>query len=694
VSIVIPDRDAADMLAAALASVDVALQPIDEPKQVIVVANGAPESAYADIRAAFAHVEFVHSDLPLGFGTAIARGLARARHDWVYLMNNDMTLDRAALFEVASQRSRDVFSVSSQIFQRSADGRREETGFTDWYVDRDGVHVFHAVLGDSKLARPHLAGSGGATLFRKTPLVRYVRESRCYDPFYWEDIEWGLRAWLDGYSVLMQPASHAFHRHRATTVRFYPIEEIDRVIARNRVLFDARNRATAFGADWLMNRVCDLDYRTQREMAAARVALETFRRRRRAVRSSPSPPRLADPNDVAVELAPASFSYRLRPFESKSTTKRSRLLLATPFAVYPPRHGGARRIAGLLAHLRQDYDVILVSDEAALYDGRSLAEFDQLCAVHLVWRVEDAREKPSEALERRMESHCHKALWDTVRSALSRYGPGLVQIEYAELAGLVRLRRPGERWVLDLHDAIDNDDFTSLKIAHRFEQEVLCAYDAVTVCSEEDRAIVSHANTVCVPNASSIEIGNYRPSDSSQLLFMGPFRYEPNLEGARRFLHDAFPKIRSAISHARIAVLGGDGAHTRVRNDPAFMQPGVEVFDHRDDVAAFLDASALTINPQTDIRGSSIKVIESLTAGRACVSTIDGARGFRDAELAGLVLADDIASMADPIIALLRDASLRHRIEAPDASLLARYQWAHSAQLQRTLYDSLLARTS
>jgi hypothetical protein len=175
---------------------------------------------------------------------------------------------------------------------------------------------------------------------------------------------------------------------------------------------------------------------------------------------------------------------------------------------------------------------------------------------------------------------------------------------------------------------------------------------------------------------------------------MGPFRYEPNLDAARRFLRDAFPKIRSAIPDARIAVLGGDGAHARVRSDPAFTQSGVEVFDHRDDVAAFLDASALTINPQTDIRGSSIKVIESLTAGRACVSTVDGARGFRDPELAGLVLADDIASMVDPIIALLCDAALRHRTEAPDASRLARYQWAHSAQLQRTLYDSLLARAS
>ena len=124
------------------------------------------------------------------------------------------------------------------------------------------------------------------------------------------------------------------------------------------------------------------------------------------------------------------------------------------------------------------------------------------------------------------------------------------------------------------------------------------------------------------------------------------------------------------------------------------MQPGVDIFDHRDDVAAFLDASALTINPQSDIRGSSIKVIESLTARRVCVSTVDGARGFRDAGLAGLVLADDIESMAEPIIALLRDPALRHRLEAPDPARLARYQWSHSAQLLRELYTSLLGSRS
>jgi GT2 family glycosyltransferase/glycosyltransferase involved in cell wall biosynthesis len=693
VSIVIPDRDAPDLLATALASLQRALESIDEPTQIVVVANGAAESRYTAVRASFPNIEIVHEAEPLGFGAAVLRGLEQARHDWVFLMNNDMTLDSAALTELTVKRDDRVFSLSSQIFQQSADGRREETGFTDWYIDRDGIHVFHAPIGDSAQTVSHLAGSGGATLFRTEPLVRYVRESSCYDPFYWEDIEWGVRAWRDGYQVLFCPGSHAFHRHRATTARFYSNAEIDRIVARNRVLFDARNRATSFGVDWLMERVCDLAYETQREMSRPHVAEETFARRRKARAEIPAPaPQLSAPERAAVELAPASFSYRLRPFEATAANARPRLLLVSPFAVYPPRHGGARRIAGLLAHLRNDFDVILVSDEVTLYDGRSFAGFNDLCAAHLVWRVEDERVESSVPLLERIESHCHAALRDTVQAALARYRPALVQLEYAELAGLVRLRGERERWILGLHDAVDAGDFSSAEAARRFEREVLDAFDAVTVCSEEDRTAMAPRNVTCIPNASSIALGGYRPSETAQLLFMGPFRYAPNLDGARRFVRDVFPRIKSAIREARVVVLGGDGARERVRDDPAFAQAGVEVFDHRDDVAAFLDASALTVNPQLDIRGSSIKVIESLTAGRVCVSTVDGARGFREAGLAGLVLVDDIAGMADPIVALLRDTAERHRIERPDATRLMRYQWSHSAALQRDLYTALVER--
>jgi hypothetical protein len=202
--------------------------------------------------------------------------------------------------------------------------------------------------------------------FAKTPLVRYVRESRCYDPFYWEDIEWGACA----------PGSMGIRCSAAGLARVPSASRDDRALLSHRgdrpchrapiaCFSTARNRATAFGADWLMeSRLRSRLPNATRDGCGASRA-RNVRRRRRAVRSSPSPPRLAVSERCAVELARLRSVIGYGRSNRKSITKRSRLLLATPFAVYPPRHGGARRIAGLLAHLRQDYDVILVSDEAA-----------------------------------------------------------------------------------------------------------------------------------------------------------------------------------------------------------------------------------------------------------------------------------------------------------------------------------------
>ena len=120
-------------------------------------------------------------------------------------MNNDMTLEREALSELLCLRDNDVFALACQIFQQSADGRREETGLTDWYVNAAGVQIFHADPGTDVRVREHLCASGGAALFRTAPLRRYVRESRCYDPFYWEDVEWSVRAQRDGMRVLFCP---------------------------------------------------------------------------------------------------------------------------------------------------------------------------------------------------------------------------------------------------------------------------------------------------------------------------------------------------------------------------------------------------------------------------------------------------------------------------------------------------------
>ncbi len=688
ISVVIPDRSAPDLLLQALDSLHVALTRVDEPAQLIVVINGAPLADYQHIFSKYPGVEVVHSRAALGFSAAICKGLRRARFDWTFLMNNDMTLDATALRELCARRAPDVFAISSQIFQRSADQRREETGFTDWYVDASGVRIFHADPGSSGDVREHLCASGGAALFRTAPLKKYARGSRCYDPFYWEDVEWGVRAQQEGLRVLFCPRSHVWHRHRATTARFYVLPEIDRIVERNRVLFDARNAVTDRGAEWLMTRVCDLSYESQRSLARFRIAARVFGRRCSARRRSQLhlPPPLPRPNRRVVELAP-SYSFHLRK-TATAPSGRPRLLVVTPFCVFPPRHGGARRVHAMLRELRRDFDIVLLSDEASLYDARSFPYFDGLYAVHFVQRPKEERTAAVEDLQQRIRSHCHDVLGAAVQDALARYQPDLVQIEHVELAELSRHRKAGQRWVLALHDAFDAGDFKALDAASSLGEHVRRTFDAVTVCSVEDERMIDHPRTACIPNGAWIS-PCYAPSKGSQLLFTGPFRYSQNLDGIRDFLRTAYPAIKAHVPSASVLILGGEGAPARTCGDPIFEQPGVSVVGHRDDVDELLGLSALTLNPLSGIRGSSIKLIESLAAGRVCVSTKDGARGFLNAGLAGLIVANDAGDMAAPIIELLRNEECRRRLERPDGVALQAHTWSRSADELRKLYRDI-----
>src|SRR6202040_3513888 len=124
----------------------------------------------------------------------------------------------------------------------------------------------------------------------------------------------------------------------------------------------------------------------------------------------------------------------------------------------------------------------------AIYDARSFAYCDGLHAVHLVQRPRDVNGSSAADLGQRLRSHCHLSLVDAVEAALQRYRPDLVQIEHVELASLSRLRLPSKRWILGLHDAFSTADFNDRTEGHRLQESVMQSYDAVTVCSAEDRS--------------------------------------------------------------------------------------------------------------------------------------------------------------------------------------------------------------
>lgn len=676
ISVLVPERGTPALLAVTIAAARAALADIDEPSQVLVVVNGAPASDYAVLAQQFPEVEWRFHAQALGFNGAIAEGLAHVRHDWVYLLNSDMRLAPDALRELLPYRLAHVFAITSQIFFEDATRRREETGWSDYHYGSELPCVYELEPEASPLARGNLYPGGGSSLFRRDVLARYVRETAVYSPFYWEDADWGVRAWCEGYEVLFCPRSHAWHGHRGTIGRLHDAATIDRIVRRNALQFDLRQGWTAQPPRELLGRIAREPLRTRRELGRPAVAWNAFRSR---VRARAAARRGLRYNGIATD------HYHAPP---RPASDRPRVLLVSPFALFPPAHGGARRVTELLTRLSPDVDFILLGDERSLYDARAEPWLPHCTSVHLVEGRGDRKGEAPLPIESRIARHAHARLAAELRRLVAVHQPDLVQVEFMELAGLVQARGARERWLLALHDVYLDGGATDA-----MQRNWIARYDAVATCSAEDAALLQPIASTLIPNGAVDRRAASGPSPATRgLLFMGPFRYAPNREGIVAFLEQAWPRVRARFPDATLTVLGGADA-APASAEGRFTQPGVRLVTEFVDPAPHLAACALTINPQTGIRGSALKLVESLLAGRACVSTREGARGFGDDALSGLVQAESVAAMAEPIIALLADDARRRALERADGDRLLAYTWDGSAARQLALYRELGGRS-
>jgi radical SAM protein with 4Fe4S-binding SPASM domain len=252
-SILIPERDNVEELSASLASVYDAVAHWTEPVEVIVVVNGSPSSNYDSLAASYPAIRWQFHDRPLGFSRAIDAGLRAVEFDWVYLLNSDAVLEPGALEALSRHRDARCFAVASQIVLKDRTRFRDETNWTTLFVE-DGLATIHDLIPRSGMPAEGFYAGGGAALFQ-TRLLRSFLVASVYEPFYWEDVEWGWRARKSGYRVLFCPVSVAHHSQRSTIARHYSSEEIEAVVERNRLLFQLRNFTKASSVERVIEEI-------------------------------------------------------------------------------------------------------------------------------------------------------------------------------------------------------------------------------------------------------------------------------------------------------------------------------------------------------------------------------------------------------------------------------------------------------
>jgi O-antigen biosynthesis protein len=144
--------------------------------------------------------------------------------------------------------------------------------------------------------------------------------------------------------------------------------------------------------------------------------------------------------------------------------------------------------------------------------------------------------------------------------------------------------------------------------------------------------------------------------ESKELVFIGGFKWEPNIDGIQWFVKEIWGSIRSRIPEAVITVIGSNPTEEILELGKTL---GVNVVGYVPDTNPYLKRAAISIAPLRYGGGMKGKVNEAMSIGLPVVTTSVGAQGLNAISGKHLLIADEPLEFAEAVISLLESSSYR-----------------------------------
>ena len=184
--------------------------------RIVVVDNGSTDGTAETIKARFPNVEVVVNERNLGYPGGCNVGLRYALEqgaEYIFAINNDVSVDPAILDELMRETAPDVGILTPKIYFAgdpkriwSVGGRRNRLTLE---MNHRGDHELDQGQWDQVLERDYLIGC--AHLFSRSLLEEIGLLDAGYF-LYYDDLDICIRAQQAGYRLLMAPQAHMWHK--------------------------------------------------------------------------------------------------------------------------------------------------------------------------------------------------------------------------------------------------------------------------------------------------------------------------------------------------------------------------------------------------------------------------------------------------------------------------------------------------
>ncbi len=199
-----------------------------------------------------------------------------------------------------------------------------------------------------------------------------------------------------------------------------------------------------------------------------------------------------------------------------------------------------------------------------------------------------------------------------------------------------------------------------------YEAELCADFDRVLLCGpadiEEIEKIAPLPHGVICPHGQDVPpLSRVRNAqrEPGAIVLSGVMSTYTNVDAATWFAREVFPRVVAEVPEAQFWIVGRDPQRS-VRE--LERSPQITVTGEVPDVYDWLCRAEIGVTPTRIAAGMQNKLVQAMACELPVVATRVANEGIRGLAGENILVADDPKAMAENVIRLLRDASLRERI--------------------------------
>lgn len=288
--------------------------------------------------------------------------------------------------------------------------------------------------------------------------------------------------------------------------------------------------------------------------------------------------------------------------------------------------------------------------------------------------------KPREEAAAKLERAGIKLGEGSLPAVLRHVAPDAVWFEFYHMArsdylGLLERRCPRARILIDSVDVHfnrleararltgDPGDQQAAEDTKAWEVAAYAMADMIIAVSEKDRLLIKQnlpeSSVEVIPNVHSVPpFPDVSKRRYGELVFVGGFRHDPNVDAMEYFCHEVMPRIVAAHPEAKLKIIGSHPPQTIYD----LASENVEVLGFVPDTAEYLESAYISIAPLRYGGGMKGKVGEAMSYGLPVVTTSFGVEGFGLEVGKDVLVGDSPESFAAQVLALLDNPKLHEQV--------------------------------